>query len=410
MKITVTGSFAGQDSLGDECLLKAVVARLKRHRPDGRIEFQINDPSNAFAKSEACASGFEVRRGLQYSMYRFTHVLRRLKVPAVIATAAGERGIDLAARLGAFGAADAFARLKRSDALFVFGGTQFSSQWFGLNAPSYLKSAEIVHESGGAVYFGPQQYGPLVDADCEMLRRALVEVVTDWRTRNPLDIDLLERNGARNVSREVYDEVFSAIRLYPSQVRAEPAHLLFNLRHTTFDEAASLHVESYRRFAALVDTLTEHFNLPAVFFGVSGASFCDDDAAFAAVKHLSRHSDRISSVGRVRDEHQIFELARTARAVISMSFHGCILSGIAGVPFVPVTEGSYYDYKYAGFDKYTGDQGTPLISLSDCDAYGDVNRIVSFVEQFDPDRVFDARQLASDLADSFYRDAIGNRS
>lgn len=407
MRVALTGSFAGQDSLGDECLLKSVVARLRHHRPDVKIEFQLNDPRNPFIIKEAISSDFDVERGLQYSMHRLAHLLGRLHIPSYLLRRVSEQGIGVAAYLDLFGVRDAVQRLKRSDAFFVFGGTQFAGQWFKLNAPSYLCSAEIVRDAGGCVFFGPQQFGPLAEEDAQKLRRYLSEVVSDWRTRNNLDAELLESDVSRRAARIVYDEVFSATRAYPSLSRQAFSYLLFNLRHMTFDDETILGVERYRAFAALVDSLVKHYRLPAVFFGMSGATFCDDDAAFDAVRQLSNSPDMLSNIGRVRDEHHLFELARAARVTVSMSFHGCILAGIAGVPFVPVTEGNYYDYKYAEFDKYTANQGVPLVSLSDCNVARDLDRISNFVDRFDPEAVADARHVASDLTDEFYVHAVG---
>jgi hypothetical protein len=147
--------------------------------------------------------------------------------------------------------------------------------------------------------------------------------------------------------------------------------------------------------------------VPAVFFAVSDATFCNDDAAYAAMKDMSRAPERLSSAGRVRDEYHLFELAQEARVTISMSFHGCLLSAIAGAPFVPVTEGVYYNYKYAGFDKYTGGQGTPLVSLSGHDTAADFERVRDFVDRFDASLVCETREAASELTDKFYRNAIG---
>jgi hypothetical protein len=121
----------------------------------------------------------------------------------------------------------------------------------------------------------------------------------------------------------------------------------------------------------------------------------------------TRNPERLTSIGRVRDERHLFDLANRAKLAISMSFHGCLLSGIGGAPFIPVTEGEYYDYKYASFDKYTGGQGIPLISLSKCDAEADLERIVAFVERFDRPTFSRTREAASALADGFYAEAIG---
>jgi hypothetical protein len=223
-------------------------------------------------------------------------------------------------------------------------------------------------------------------------------------------IEMLEPDPAVRAQREIYDEVYSATRLYPSRSPCAPAHILFNLRHTTFDERNAMADERYHVFSQLVDKIVDHFNLPAMFFGVSGSTFCDDDAAFRAVAKYAVNGGSLTNVGRVRDEEQLFDLASKALLTVSMSFHGCLLAGIAGSPFVPVTEGGYYDYKYVDFDKYTGGQRSPLISLSNCNPEDDLRRIIRFVDRFDRTKIVRAREAASDLADGFYANAIGHRA
>lgn len=409
LKVCVTGSFAGQDSLGDECLLKAVLARLRELCPEARIEVQLKDTRNAFARQEAAVLDFEVARGLQYTIHRATHVLSRMRAPPRLAAGLAEHGVRFFATVGAFDATEAVRRLEACDAFLVYGGTQFSGQWFRLNAPSYMKSAEIVRKSGGRVFFGPQQFGPLSEDNAAMLRAALAERADDWRTRSPLDGVLLEADPTKRAAREIYDDVFSAVRRFPSRTPAAPTHLLFNLRKRTFDADDVLARDAYRGFARLVDKLIDAYDLPARFFSVSGSSFCDDDAAFSAVMAHSCRAGRITNIGRVVNEERLFDEAQHARLAVSMSFHGCILCGIAGAPFIPISEGNYYNYKYEGFEKYSNGQNVPIISLLTCDSNRDAGRIIDYVARFEPSRVEAARHRASDLADVFYRGVVGRK-
>jgi polysaccharide pyruvyl transferase WcaK-like protein len=147
-------------------------------------------------------------------------------------------------------------------------------------------------------------------------------------------------------------------------------------------------------------------DLPAVFFGVSDGSFCDDDAAFRAIRNHVSRPERLFTAGRVEDEHVLFGLARHAALVISMSFHGCLLSGIAGAPFVAVTAGSYYDHKYADFDRYTGGQGVPVLTLSDIEPAADADRILAYARRFDVKRVRAVRVAADRQMDAFYREIL----
>ncbi len=408
MRVVITGSFQGQDSLGDECLLKAVIERIRYQQADARIVVQLLDTNGSFIRELVSTTEIEAEPGLETVFRRASHVLRRLRVPEGLAESAAQRSAGLMSALDMFGGRAAMDSLSRANAFFIYGGTQFSGMWFKLNAPSYLKSAEIVRASGGKVYFGAQQYGPMVTQDVATLRHALAHVVDDWRTRNELDLELLDTGAKARGERSIYDEVFSAVRLYPSRPHETPAYILANVRHTTFEDITTLVDDRYKRLAALIDGLIDRFDLPVMFFGVSGASFCDDDAAALAVQKHARNASRITSVGRVRDEHHLFDLAAKAKLTLSMSFHGCLLAGIAGSPFIPVTEGNYYDYKYADFDKYTGMQGTPLISLSKCEPASDLSRIVQFVEGYRREVFIETRSKASEMADAFYASAIGH--
>jgi polysaccharide pyruvyl transferase WcaK-like protein len=402
-RIVLTGSYNGQDSLGDECLLRAVVHRLRALEPACDIEVQLHGTDTAFSRRFADESGTRLATGLQTGLWRLAHVARRLRLPARLADNIALAVGPIAGALGWSRLGRPMAALRNADLFFIYGGTQFSGQWYRLNAPAYLWSARVVKRHGGRVVFGPQQYGPLSSEDARELRGALAEVVDDWRTRNTADLEMFAVDAGERARRLVYDEVFSAVGCYPSLHRHAADHLLVNLRAMSFDDDIVLAAERYAGFAALLDRLMLTSGLPVVFFGVSDGSFCDDDAAFRAIRSRVSQPDRLSTIGRIEDEHALFRLAQRAQLVVSMSFHGCILSGIAGAPFVPVTEGRYYDHKYVDFDRYTGGQGVPLLALSDIDPDADADRIEAYVRRFDVERVRAARVMADRQLDAFYR-------
>ena len=405
-RIVLTGSYNGQDSLGDECLLRAVVHRFRALEPACDIEVQLHGTDTAFSRRFADESGTRLATGLQTGLWRLAHVARRLRLPSRLADRIALGVGPLASALGWQRLARPMAALRDADLFFIYGGTQFSGQWYRLNAPAYLWSARVVKRHGGRVVFGPQQYGPLSSDDARELRGVLGGAVDDWRTRNTADLELLGVEVGERARRLVHDEVFSAIGLYPSLARRSADHLLVNLRAMSFDDDIELAAERYAGFAALLDRLMAASGLPVVFFGVSDGSFCDDDAAFRAIRNRVSRPDRLSTIGRVEDEHALFGLAQRAELVVSMSFHGCILSGIAGAPFVPVTEGRYYDHKYVDFDRYTGGQGVPLLALSDIEPAADADRIETYVRRFDVERMRAARVAADRQMDAFYREVL----
>jgi hypothetical protein len=196
MRVVLTGSFNGQDSLGDECLLQAVVERTRHHRPDCQIVIQLHDADVAFIQGLAVSAKIEVEQGLQSVIWRMSHVLQRLRVPSTLAEALATRGVSVAAALDVFDGRAPVESLRGADAFFIYGGTQFSGIWFALNGPAYLKSAEIVRRAGGKIFFCPQQFGPMAPENADTLRGALTGIVNDWRTRNRLDLDLLEPDPA----------------------------------------------------------------------------------------------------------------------------------------------------------------------------------------------------------------------
>jgi polysaccharide pyruvyl transferase WcaK-like protein len=400
--LIVTGSYNGQDSLGDECLLKAVVFRIRKFLPSSQILVQLHDLNAPFIGSFATDFKVEISTGLQTPLWRVEHLMRRLKMPDGFIKWARLHVVRLFAKLNYFQTQQIKANLRATEAFFVYGGTQFSGQWYSLNAPALLESAQLTHNAGGKVIFGPQQYGPLKAHERAELKRFLLKSVDYWVTRNELDIDLLADTEADRDQRLVYDEVFSATELYPSSRGQAPEYFLVNLRSMTFDTNDEINKADFKRIALLIDELIQEYQLPAVFFGVSDSTFCDDASVLDTLKAHLTDPTKISSVGRVKDEYELFELAHKAQFALSMSFHGCILSGIAGCPFIPVTEGKYYDHKYVDFNKYTGNQGVPVVSLSNLQVEKTREQIKRYVSQFDISVVEATRQKASGMLDQFY--------
>lgn len=209
-RIVLTGSYNGQDSLGDECLLRAVVHRFRALEPGCDIEVQLHGAHSAFARRFAKESGIRLARGLQMGLWRLAHVARRLRAPSHLADRVALAVGPLTSGLGWQPLAKPMAALRDADLFFIFGGTQFSGQWYRLNAPAYLWSAHVVKRHGGRVVFGPQQYGPLSRGDARELRAVLAEIVDDWRTRNTADLEMLGVESGERAGRLTFDEVFSA--------------------------------------------------------------------------------------------------------------------------------------------------------------------------------------------------------
>ncbi len=405
----VTGSYNGQDSLGDECLLKCVMARIAACDSEAEFDIHLHDRDTPFVEQLAARADCHIMPGLQTIFWSWRARFERISIPRPLSTALAALSFPLLLILAAiFDVASVrrtLASLFSAKAIFIYGGTQFSGKWYWVNAPYYMLSCLLVRLSGGRAFLCQQQYGPQTAAQAWLMRVFIRVLVSDWRTRSAVDLDLLA--PIATASHEIYDEVFSNQQLYPTMPAQTPAeHILVNLRATTFDNEDDLEGGQFGAFPALVDALQVQFNLPIVFFAVSDASFCDDDAAFEFLKAAAQNPSAYSSIGRVRDEFHLFELANRARFTLSMSFHGCILSGIGGAPFVPVTEGQYYDYKYADFPKYAGDQDTPLIALSDCDVGRDSARIAQYVQSYNPETSQAARDAGDALGKTFYDGAV----
>ncbi len=76
---------------------------------------------------------------------------------------------------------------------------------------------------------------------------------------------------------------------------------------------------------------------------------------------------------------------------------------IGSCPAVPVTSERYYDYKYADFDRYTGGQDVPIVSLQGSNPEQASERIVHYFERYQPARTAVAREQATAQISQWYQ-------
>ena len=391
------GSYNGQDSLGDKGLLLSVAAQLADRLGSecvfiahvGNIEkgFQpqhIRFRSGAWGVMAPC---FHASRWL-----RFWPALRYVFAFCLIPIWWGRKASNrrLWSRF--------WSDCRDCRALYFYGGTQLSTQWFDLNLPSILLTVLLFRLQRKPVFFGPQQYGPLTKRQSRWLRAILRWLVTDFRTRNQQCLQLLRAPNEKLA----LDEIYSCTRNYPIEAPSEKGeYLVVNYRGINFlDAYGSAEVE---QFCQLVERVSRKLQVPIKVIQMSGPTFCDD-AGIASV--LGERGLDVELVPHTHDESDIVAIARNAVGAISMSFHGCVLTMLAGRPAVPVTSGGYYDHKYVDFDRYTGGQSVPLIALRDADAGVDESRVVEYFERFSPVTLGECRAKAAEGIDVWYESVI----
>lgn len=396
--LLLLGSYNGQDSFGDKTLLRCAAAQGDRALGPGlRLVCHV---ANVAAGDERAFPGVELAEGFVRGFDGWRHRWNRLLLP---------RDIGLACAIGTYLPSltvSASRRrllgrivrdLRRSRALYYFGGTQFSSQWFRLNLPPLLQTLVLARVFGVPVFFGPQQYGPQTPRQASVLRRVMRTFVRDVRARNGGCLALL----GLPPEKELYDEVFSCRVQFP--VRRTPSRqdgpILLNVRGTNFLEDGS--ETGYEGLGSFLSALHERTGRSFVVFQMSGDSFCDDAAFLRKLGGAIPAKIPIEIVSKLESDQELIDLAAAASGCVSMSFHGCILSMIAGCPAVPITSGGYYDYKYRDFGKYSGDAEHPILDLGSL-CRNDAARVTGFFGRFDAGRVAEIREEAADRMDAWY--------
>lgn len=405
--ILLLGSYNGQDSLGDECLLKSVIDQYRRAVRGRDIEFVLHAHARTpLLQSLESQGSFTSNWGIQSAFWRFRTQMRHTRLRPPLQTAAA--AAIFPAYLGAAAAVDfmdtrtALAQIARARLLHIFGGTNFSFQWFTLNAPYYFATSALLRARGRPTYLGPQQYGPMSDAQLRVFRLWIDSGVRDYRARNPRCVELL---GGDPQTHLISDEVYSNRSLYPiaSQRPRDARYVLINVRGGSMSDDEGFTAQELDSFAEMLVGVHASIGLPYRFFAVSGLGLSEDTRSFDLLAARLAGRVPIESAGRVADEHELMALAAQAYGCISMSFHGCILSSFRGIPAVPITAGRYYDYKYIGFDQYGDGRPVPIVSLAEAASDENVAAVVDYLRGFDASAAARRRERAAEKIEAYYQ-------
>ena len=360
MNILLIGSYNGQESFGDKCLLSSVIAQFQVCHPE--ITRYVTHIDTTLDATRQQWPTLTVAHGFSFVFNGWRSALGRLRLPfgplTILSLITFPFYVLVSGRARRL-AQQALIDTRSASLIYFYGGTQLSAQWFWLNFPGLLITAGIGRCYRIPVYFGPQQYGPLFVFQKFLLTLLIRTCVKDIRVRNEKCLSLL----GLQPSALTYDEVFSCGARYPLQrPSAQPTgeYLLLNCRSSNFWSDTGK--EDLERFAEVVAHICETLPVPLKLVQMSDATFCDDTPIMTALKaRLPSHDIQLIPYGH--SDFDLIDVASKAVGVLSMSFHACILSMIGGIPAVPVTTGLYYDHKYVDFDKYSGLQETPVINL-----------------------------------------------
>ncbi|BAZ47943.1 hypothetical protein NIES4103_05480 [Nostoc sp. NIES-4103] len=409
--ILIIGSYNGQDSFGDKCLVRCVAQQLRNvFGEDTKIISHI-DTNLEISQYEIPEVDFQ--KGISLLYWTWHNKLRHLHLPKVLQRLIAI--ITLPFYLIATKAnRQEFRRInqeiKESPIVYFYGGTQLSEQWFWYNFIPLFLTAILCWLYGVPMYFGPQQYGPENKWQRRFLLLTLKYLVKDVRVRNKNCLELLNLPE----SKLCYDEVFSCDIRYSiiKDHLRESKFILVNMRGTNFLRDGEN--REFEDFLNLLAAVNNRLGLPFKLFQMSGASFCDDTRILDYLKnHEKLPKISLEVLPLITKEEELIEIASQAYGTISMSFHGCILSMLGGCPSVPVTSGDYYDYKYIDFDKYTGWQGVPLVVLNNLNTEKFADQICEYFAKYSTKQTAIAREKAAKAIGMWYQqipfnDAITN--
>jgi Polysaccharide pyruvyl transferase len=396
--VLLLGSYTGQDSFGDICLLRSVTTQFQTiFGPDVRSVCDIEEnlekarevvPGGQITEISRLFSEWLNRLRRWYIPFSLQMIITVLIFPIWLMVEAESRLVFRCL----------LDEVRSCSCLYFYGGTQLSEQWFGINFPTVFFLTALCRLFGKPVYWGPQQYGPESSWQRRWVRFTIRFLATDVAARSANCVRLL----ALPESRLFYDEIFSCTaryRICPKRDR-RPTFILINMRASNFLRDAT--VAEYHAFGQLLDRLHERLGLPFKLFQMSGSSFCDDQQLKGFLDRNGFGHIPVEILPPLDQEQELIDLAADAYGTVSMSFHGCIFSMIGGCPAVPITSGRYYDYKYADFDRYAGGQHVPIVSLQDLAPEHAVDDIVEYFKRYEPARSAAARERAAAQVGNWY--------
>lgn len=407
-RIVLLGSCNGQDSLGDVCLLKAVVSQCRISDQDAQISVHMNETSHAVEKLMQ-VERLNVNWGLQTLFWRWQTRWRHSLLPRPVYRFIAALSFPLYLAISGLvrGTAErrALSQIFQADVIYVYGGTNFAKRWYWINTQYFVLTMFLARLSGARVILGPQQFGPMTVFQKMFTRFWLKMLVSEYYLRNANCLKELNVPAREASNRLLRDEVYSNTSCYPvfSRRPKAPQYILFNIRGGNLSDEQAFEAEDMAGLGQLLSGLQRHFGLPIRWFVVSGESFSDDAAGARALEPVLR-GDGAFDPRQVSDEHELIDAAGKALACISMSFHGCILCATAGIPSVPIIDGSYYEYKYADFDRYGDGQPVPRLRLRGQSA--SLPTLVSFIESFDAEAAARGRLDAAQAIQRVYGPAL----
>lgn len=406
--VLLLGSYNGQDSLGDKCLLRSVADRFHRHLPqDIELLIHLHNPQEINEKLSIIP--VKGNKGIQSLYWYWDGLISRVINSIKIRKWLSEQTFFLALNTIIFWLRPGEVRLvksqlKRVRFIFIFGGTNFSKQWWWLNIVPYIMTAKLVNK---AVYFGPQQYGPMLPKQKALTQRFIKRYVKDLRLRNSacfndlgLDIDLTKLTK---------DEVYSNTELYPnpskksSSIRGRKKFLV-NFRGGE-DFLLEDKNQEIKNLGELLTLIGAQLNCDFEFFSVSGKSFSDDTLPMELLRSIVPQ-EHVFSLLPYTDEFDLIEAAKLADGCISMSFHGCILAMIGGCPAIPLTSGDYYNHKYIGFETYNPQTPIPIIYSTQSPTSETVEQIITYFDQYDIAAVAQERIKNHLLLEAYYKSIV----
>lgn len=412
MDILIIGSYNGQDSLGDKCLLRAVAYRFRKHlKADSKIIFHLHSPAEF--STELQDVPVIANQAVQTLYWNYNSQLGRFKLPQNITKKLSELTFPLAyhsvyKQYQKNISTVANEQLNNCAFMFVFGGTNFSKQWWWLNIVPYMLTAKMYNMP---VYFGTQQYGPMLPEQQKRTQKFMKKYVKDVRFRNPACFKELGYENA--FDKLTKDEVFSNTAIYPnatkrSGLNATKKRILINYRGTQ-DFLLENPEAEIKRLGSLMNKLGETYDCDFVFFSVSGSSFADDTEAIEQLRKMVKQEHKFTILPYT-NEFDLIEKTKECFACISMSFHGCILAMIGGCPAIPLSSGDYYDHKYISFENYNPQLPIPIIYLSQDLTPTAYDKITTYFNQFEVAPVIAERERSNQLIDSYYKTILANHN